>query len=82
MVQCLFASNSGEKNVQVRVMLHGSQTVLGDAADDSQLFATDDFDVCDASTIKGKVAAERQIRDWDVKRRVVHSQQDEERRAR
>lgn len=62
-------------------MLRGSQTVLGDAADDSQLFATEEFETVDLSAIKAKVEASALVREWDIERRVAHSRADEERRV-
>jgi hypothetical protein len=43
LVQCLLQDKSGEKVAQVRLLLPGAETVLGDAGADAELFVTDDY---------------------------------------
>lgn len=71
LVQAMWQSASGVKNVQLREMLRGSATVLGDAASETELFLTDDLLTRPLGDVMGKVRAERRLRAWGADQRRV-----------
>lgn len=56
LVQCLLQDKSGEKVAQVRLLLPGCETVLGDAAADAELFVTDDYTTLPLAGLPGELA--------------------------
>lgn len=82
LVQCMWQDASGGKHVQVRVLVRGVDTVLGDAASDSELFLTTDVETFLLSSVLGKVNVQRMTRAWDSARRVDHFKEDAALRAR
>ena len=66
--------------VQVRELLHGAQTVLGDAAATTELFVTDTWLEFPLSQVQGVAAAAHLQQAWDVSLRLKQFQEDEKRR--
>jgi hypothetical protein len=54
----------------VRRLLHGSQTVLGDAAADDELFVTDTYALLPLKSLLGRGDAAQLVRPWDVNQRL------------
>ena len=82
LVQCMWQDASGGKHVQVRVLVRGIDTVLGDAASDSEVFLTTDVETFLLSSVVGKVNVQRMTRTWDSARRVDYFKEDAALRAR
>jgi DNA (cytosine-5)-methyltransferase 1 len=64
------------KKVQVRIMVTGGATVLGDAASQSELFLTTEVNTFLVNEIVGKVKASRLCREWDASKRGVQFEED------
>lgn len=69
-------NNTKKKKVQVRKMVTGGATVLGDAASRAELFLTTEVETFLVEEIVGKVKASRMQRAWDVTKRVAHFEED------
>jgi DNA (cytosine-5)-methyltransferase 1 len=82
LVQCMWQDASGGKHIQLRVLVRGVDTVLGDAASDSELFLTTEVETFLLSTVVGKVNVHRMARAWDSSRRVDYFKEDAALRAR
>ena len=82
MVQCLWQTASGAKFVQVRVLMRGIDTVLGDAASDSEVFLTTDAESFPLTRVLAKLNVQRLDRCWDASRRTDYFAEDAALRAR
>jgi len=67
---------------QVRILVPGSHTVLGDAAADNELFLTDEVEEVLLSSVQGLAAAKQLQREFDSDLRTRHFKEDEELRQR
>lgn len=67
--------------LQVRQLLRGYETMLGDVASDAEVFVTEECWVRPASDIAGLASVIRQQRPWDWSMRVAHFKADEEMRC-
>lgn len=74
--QCC-SSTSPSPAVQVRILVHGQETVLGDAAADSELFVTDDYEDVGLAEVVGLAAAKRLVREFDPDLRGRQFKEDE-----
>lgn len=79
-VQAIFvesaAAGKGKKaapKVQLRVVVHGCDTVLGDAASDAELFVTPRFAAFPLADAAEKLDAQRRQRRWDPKDTSLHA---------
>ncbi|GFH21214.1 cytosine-specific methyltransferase, partial [Haematococcus lacustris] len=77
LVVSLFQDASEQKMVQVRLLLHGSQTVLGDVASDSELFVTEEVVVRPLAEVAGLCHAQLLQRPWVWAQRQQHFRDDE-----
>jgi hypothetical protein len=60
LVQTIFQNKNGnDPEILVRVMIHGEETVLGDAASEHEIFMTDVRYECPASDVLSKCCAKR-----------------------
>jgi len=82
LVCCLYEDKQGSKMVQVRVLLRGADTVLGDVASDDELFVTESVEEVALSEVTGKSDAARLAREWRWEKRLDHFKEDEELRKR
>jgi DNA (cytosine-5)-methyltransferase 1 len=82
LVQAMWQDASGGKWVQLRCMVRGVETVLGDAASSSELFLTDELETRPLSAVIGGISAKRMDRPWDSSRREEYFKIDAELRAR
>ncbi|KAK9918243.1 hypothetical protein WJX75_002529 [Coccomyxa subellipsoidea] len=64
LLQALWQTSSKAKMVQVRLLVRGADTVLGDAASDEELFATETLLTRKVTGIREKVAGSRLVRDF------------------
>ena len=67
------AAGSAVPCVQLRVVVHGCDTVLGDAASDAELFVTPRFAVFPLAEAAEKLDASRRQRRWDPKDTALHA---------
>ena len=67
------AAGSAVPCVQLRVVVHGCDTVLGDAASDAELFVTPRFAVFPLVDAAEKLDASRRQRRWDPKDTALHA---------
>ena len=81
MVQA-FRDISGKKEVHIRILKQGFETVLGDAASDEELFLTRQWQSLDVSDIIGKVNATFRNRQWDASKRNMYFDEDMQLRGR
>lgn len=72
----------GTMALQVRILVPGCQTVLGDAAADSELFMTDEVEEVLLSSVQGLATAKQLQREFDPDLRTRHFKEDEELRKR
>lgn len=82
LVQALWQGADGSKEVQVRLLARGEETVLGDAASDSEVFLTTALETHALGSVMGKAAVARLARTWDHRLRVEQFTQDQELRQR
>ncbi len=73
---------SGEKEVCLRVLKQGFETVLGDAASEEEMFLTNQTLSFDISDVIGKIHASHRKRQWDVSKRVSYFEEDVKMRER
>ncbi|KAL0027901.1 hypothetical protein WJX79_001540 [Trebouxia sp. C0005] len=59
LLQAVWQTAKGAKEMQVRLVARGCETVLGDAASDSELFLTSDFLTSPVQNIQNKIDAQR-----------------------
>eukprot|EP00887_Chlorella_sp_A99_P005231 scaffold1.g5231.t1 len=78
LVQALWQGADGSKEVQVRLLARGEETVLGDAASDSEVFLTTALETHALGSVMGKAAVARLARTWDHRLRVEQFTQDQE----
>lgn len=83
LVQALWQeSKSGNKKVQIRVLVRGVDTVLGDAASTSELFLTTEAESHSLSSVASSIVARQLKREWNAARRSEYFKEDSELRAR
>ena len=82
LVQALWQDTYGEKWVQIRELVRGMDTVLGDAASTSELFLTSEFETLPVDSIQHCITAKQLKRPWDASQRIEFFKQDAELRAR
>ena len=77
LIQALWETSSGAKKMQIRQLIHGEKTVLGDAAGDYEFFLTTRIFTCNvASSIVGGINISQLGRQWDHRLRLQHFQTD------
>lgn len=81
-VQCLWQDATGVKQIQIRELVRGVDTVLGDAASDSELFLTTEAATFELTDVLGKINLRRLNRTWDAARRTEYFKEDAALRAR
>jgi DNA (cytosine-5)-methyltransferase 1 len=69
LVQAMWQTADGCKEVQVRLLARGEETVLGDAASDSEVFLTTKLETRELSSVADKAAVRRLERVWDATKR-------------
>ena len=74
-------ASTASLSIQVRVLVHGTATVLGDAASGSELFLTAEHATRPLARVQGRVQARRLQRDWDPARCAEQFAEDEALRA-
>lgn len=80
-VQCLYQlPDSDHKRVQVAELMWGTDTVLGDAASDAEVFLTKNMLRYDLDQVVGTQAARQLQRPWDHAARLQHLREDEDMR--
>lgn len=67
------SKKANSPQVQIRVVVHGCDTVLGDAASDAELFVTPRFAVFPLADAAEKLDAQRRQRRWDPKDTALHA---------
>lgn len=82
LVQAMWQAADGTKEVQVRLLARGEETVLGDAASDSEVFLTTQLETRELSTIADKANVRRLERAWDASNRKECFLADQELRQR
>jgi DNA-cytosine methyltransferase len=77
LIQALWETPSGAKKMQIRQLIHGEKTVLGDAAGDYEFFLTTRVFTCNvASSVVGGINISQLERKWDHRLRLQHFQED------
>jgi len=66
LVTALFKDSDGDATVQVRAMLRSSETVLGDAGLNWELYMTEDLEEAPLSSINGKFGSHYRNRMWSL----------------
>ncbi|KAJ7517728.1 hypothetical protein O6H91_21G038100 [Diphasiastrum complanatum] len=82
LVEYLYEKDDGSCMLHGRVMERGPNTVLGNAADERELFLTDDCEDISICDIKGTAKVKIQRRSWGHNHRKANATEDEEERAR
>ncbi|KAL6767831.1 MET1 [Auxenochlorella protothecoides x Auxenochlorella symbiontica] len=81
LVQALWqrkGGKGGDAEVQVRLLVRGHETVLGDAASTAELFLATGHETRPLASVAALVSASRLERAWDQKRRGEYFRADEE----
>lgn len=77
LIQALWETSSGTKKMQIRQLIHGEKTVLGDAAGDYEFFLTTRIFTCNvASSVIGGINISQLDRKWDHRLRLQNFQED------
>ncbi|KAF8055388.1 MET1B [Scenedesmus sp. PABB004] len=82
LVQCLWEDDDGDQMAQVRLLVPGADTVLGDAAAEAELFLTEGYEDVLLPEIAGLAAASRLEREFDPDARGRQFVEDEALRKR
>ncbi|PSC75867.1 DNA (cytosine-5)-methyltransferase 1-like [Micractinium conductrix] len=82
LVQAMWQNADGSKEVQVRLLARGEETVLGDAASDSEVFLTTDLETRELSSVTAKASVSCLERAWDSSKRQEHFKVDKALRER
>ncbi|GMH33098.1 hypothetical protein BSKO_00932 [Bryopsis sp. KO-2023] len=69
LIQSMWEKQNGQKVAQVRLMMMGRSTVLGDTASEEELFLTTDLVTTPLDSIKGVLKAGRLTEKWGPKHR-------------
>ncbi|GAX75038.1 hypothetical protein CEUSTIGMA_g2482.t1 [Chlamydomonas eustigma] len=77
-VVALYKDKNGDNRVQLRTMLRASETVLGDAGGEWELFLSEDLEEVDLQEVCGSVKVERLQRSWSWDLRGAHLKEDAE----
>ncbi|DBB09374.1 TPA: hypothetical protein ACH3X3_007949 [Trebouxia sp. C0006] len=77
LLQAVWQTAKGTKEMQVRLVARGCETVLGDAASESELFLTSDLLTSPVQNIQNKIDAQRLQRPWSLSDRRQQLAEDE-----
>ena len=76
LLQALWQSGSKETLAQIRILVKGTETVLGDAASDNELFLTSRLVTLPLTSIIAPCIAKKLDRPWDQTKRAEHFAED------